>query len=134
MNPTKSLRVFIGILCVAGLCCTFLFQHAAFLKIAGGGSDVRIFLANKAIRYILNDLLMIGLIYALFVKRNFVIFAFYVQVIGVVLFLLPYFILKLNFPTYNGPLVSYLHRLIVNPLLMLILIPAFFIQERQAAK
>jgi exosortase F-associated protein len=133
MKPTKSIRILIGVFCVLGLCCTFLFQHSAFLKIPGGGSDVRIFLLNKAFRYILNDFLMIGLIYSLFVKRTYVIFALYVQLLGIVLFLLPYFVLKLSFPSYNGPLVSYLHRLIVNPLLMLILLPAFFMQQRKTA-
>jgi exosortase F-associated protein len=98
------------------------------------GTSIDIFLWNKAIRYFLNDFLMIGLIYAIFNKRSYVIFAFYVQLMGVVLFLIPYFILKLNFPEYNGPMISYLHRLIVNPLLMLILIPAFIYQERYSGK
>lgn len=133
MKPAKSLRILIGLLSLGGLCVTFLFQHAAFLRIPGGSTDVYIFLVNKTIRYILNDLLMIGGIYALFAKRRYVVFAFYVQLLGIVLFLMPYFVIKVNFPTYNGPLISYLHRLIVNPLLMLILIPAFYMQERQAS-
>jgi exosortase F-associated protein len=126
------LRIGVGAFSIAGLCWIFLFQSSAFMRLPGTSIDI--FLWNKAIRYFLNDFLMIGLIYAIFNKRSYVIFAFYVQLMGVVLFLIPYFILKLNFPEYNGPMISYLHRLIVNPLLMLILIPAFIYQERYSGK
>jgi exosortase F-associated protein len=110
----------------------FLFQHAIIIR--AGGNGINIFLLNKTIRYFLNDFFMIGLIYSIFNNRNYVVFAVYVQIAGVILFLLPYFILKLNYPGYNGPLLSFLHRLIVNPLLMLLLIPAFIYQQKKEIK
>jgi exosortase F-associated protein len=95
------------------------------------GKDVHRFLINRTIRFLANDFLMVGLIYALFRERKYVVFALWVQIAGLVFFLIPYFILKLRFPMYNGPLISYLHRLIMNPTLLLLLIPAFYYQRSQ---
>ena len=73
---------------------------------------------------------MIGLIFAIFYKRKYVWFAFGVQVFGFLVVLIPYFVLKLYFHAGNGPMVSFLHRLILNPTLMVLLIPAFWLQLR----
>jgi exosortase F-associated protein len=96
----------------------------------GIDSAINRFIVNRTIRFLLNDAFTIGLIYALFVERKYVIFALYVQVVGVIIFLIPYFILKLYYPTYNGPLINYLHRLILNPTLLMLLIPAFYYQKK----
>jgi exosortase F-associated protein len=130
LNQSNLFRLFVGVACAAGLVFVFLFQQTEFIRWSEG-RGVESFLLNKAIRYILNDFCMIGLIYSIFNQRKYVIFAFYVQIAGIIFFLLPYFILKLYYPHYNGPLLSFLHRLIVNPLLMLLLIPAFMYQKSQ---
>ena len=123
-------RVVIGVLCCLGLLLVFLFQR---LDVAGliGFDNVGIgrFLVNRTIRFLVNDALAIGLVYALFATRKYVIFAIYVQLFGVVMFLIPYFILKVYFPSYNGPYLNFLHRLILNPTLLLLLIPAFYYQK-----
>ena len=126
-------RIAVGIFCIGGLVAVFLFQRFDVAELIGVESNINKFLLNRTIRFLLNDALMIGLIYALFVERKYVIFAVYVQLAGVVLFLLPYFVLKIYFPSYNGPLISFLHRLIVNPTLLLLLIPAFYYQRAQNA-
>lgn len=119
-----------GGLCMAGLILVFLFQR---VDIAGAldlaSSNVHRFIINRTFRFIVNDTLAVGLIFALFGERKYVIFAIAVQVFGMVVFLLPYFILKLNYPSYNGPLISFLHRLVLNPTLVLLLIPAFYYQR-----
>ena len=123
-------RVVIGILCCLGLLLVFLFQRfdvAATLGI--GNIGIGRFIINRTIRFLINDALAIGLIYALFATRKYVLFAIYVQVFGVFAFLLPYFILKIYFPSYNGPYINFLHRLILNPTLLLLLIPAFYYQK-----
>src|SRR5690606_14277352 len=114
-------RISVGIVCVAGLLAVFIFQR---FDAAGFSTGITNFIINRSIRFILNDLLTIGLIFALFGKRKYVIFSFWVQLAGVLFILMPYFLLKLKFPDYNGPLLSFLHRLIMNPLLLLLLIPA----------
>ncbi|MBT1709605.1 exosortase F system-associated protein [Fulvivirgaceae bacterium PWU5] len=126
-------RWLIGVVCGAGLVLVFLFQR---LDVAGALQlatvPVHKFLINRTVRFLLNDLLAIGLLYALFYERKYVVFALWTQLAGTALFLVPYFVLKLYFPSYNGPLISYLHRLILNPTLLLLLIPAFYYQRNRS--
>jgi exosortase F-associated protein len=128
-------RLVIGTICVAGLLLVFVFQNfnvATRLNI--GSSEITNFIYNKTIRFLLNDLFAMGLIYALFPLRKYVLFAFVVQLAGMLLFMMPYIIIKLHYPRYNGPLLNFLHRLILNPTLLLLLIPAFFYQEGSSSK
>lgn len=131
MKDQVRIRLWVGLLCGTGLVTVFLFQKtdlAGFLGI--GARPIDLFLINRSVRFLLNDALAVGVIYALFEKRKYVIFSLWVQLAGVVLFLIPYFILKLCYPSYNGPLISFLHRLILNPTLLLLLIPAFYYQRQ----
>src|SRR5688500_1081915 len=106
------MRVFVGIFCVIALVGVFLFQRVDIADSLGvAATPINKFLINRSIRFLVNDALAIGLIYALFEERKYVMFAVYVQVAGMVLFLIPYFVLKVYFPNYNGPLISFLHRL-----------------------
>jgi len=125
-----NLRIAIGVICLTGLVAVFIFQKFDFTGWIGihTGNTVR-FILNRSIRFIINDGLAIGLIFAIFYERKYVLFAIVIQIIGLFLFLLPYFILKINYPSYNGPLISYLHRLILNPTLLMLLIPAFYFQK-----
>ena len=125
---SKAIRWAVGIVSVCGLLALFLFQRINFAAFVNIHSQTLTFISNKTFRFVLNDAFMIGVIYSLFHQRKFVLFALAVQVAGIVLLLLPYFILKLYFHTGNGPLVSFLHRLILNPTLMILLIPAFWLQ------
>lgn len=130
---TNSWRWLIGLTCLTGLVFFFLFQRfnmAAFVGISGKSF---VFIFNKSIRFIINDALMIGVIYSLFLQKRFIYFALMVQLFGILFILIPYFILKLYFHTGNGPLVSFLHRLVLNPTLMILLIPAFWVQQIRTA-
>ena len=135
MKKKQLNRWSLGLVCVAGLVLVYLFQK---LDPAGaiypGLSGINKFLINRTIRFLLNDAFMIGLIYALFAEKKYVVFALWVQLAGVILFLLPYFVLKIYYPGYNGPMISYLHRLILNPTLLLLLIPAYYYQKKMAGK
>jgi len=130
MRSTRPVRWIVGIVCVLGLLLVFVFQGTDVAgKLNLAEVNIQRFLINRSIRFLLNDVLAIGLIYALFGERRYVIFSIWVQVAGMVLFLFPYFILKLYYPSYNGPLLSFLHRLILNPTLLLLLIPTFYYQR-----
>lgn len=127
----KGMRILVGVLCVTGLVAVFLFQEIDLAAMIGSVDvDINRFLINRTFRFLLNDAFTIGIIYALFNERKYVIFSLYVQVAGVILFLIPYFILKLYLPNYNGPMISFLHRLILNPTLLMLLIPAFYYQRK----
>jgi len=124
-------RLAIGIISLMGLISIFVFQQFDIAGLVGfGDSYVTKFIFNRSIRFILNDFLTITLIYALFLERKYIAFALYVQLAGLLFILIPYFIIKLNFPAYNGPLINFIHRLVLNPLLLVLLIPAFYYQRR----
>lgn len=127
----KIPRIAAGAIAVAGLLLFFLFQHIDLAMILfGTDKPIVKFLINRSFRFLINDFLAIVLIYALFGQRKYVLFALWVQLAGLILLLLPYFMLKVYFPSYNGPLISFLHRIVLNPTLMLLLIPAFYYQEK----
>ena len=114
---------------IASLVLVFLFQRINMAGWMGVGNSYNVFILNRTIRFLINDGLAILLIYALFYERKYVVFAVWVQAFGTMFVLLPYFILKFYYPAYNGPLVSFLHRLVLNPTLLLLLIPAFYYQK-----
>lgn len=114
---------------MGGLLAIYLFQQVDIARLMDIASPAWKFVLNKTFRFLANDFLMIGLIYALFDERKYVIFALWVQLAGFIFILLPYFLLKLGFHAGNGPLISFLHRLILNPTLLILLIPAFYYQR-----
>jgi exosortase F-associated protein len=127
----KGTRILIGVLSAAGLVAVFLFQQIDIADLLGSGDPaIHRFIINRTLRFLLNDAFAIGIIYALFNEKKYVIFSIYVQLAGVILFLIPYFVLKLYLPTYNGPMISFLHRLVLNPTLLMLLIPAFYYQRK----
>lgn len=135
MVDKKNYRIILGLAAVGGIVFFFIKQRYDF---AGNllliDHSTAKFIVNKTIRFFINDLLAIVLIYALFAKRQYVLFAFWVQLLGVFFLLLPYFILKIIYPVYNGPLISFLHRIVLNPTLLLLLIPAFYYQQQNFKK
>jgi exosortase F-associated protein len=131
MTKKLLVRAVIGLLSVTGLVVVFVFQRtdvAAFFELAQNQTDT--FLVNRTVRFFLNDLFAIGVIYALYVEKKYLMFALWVQVTGFFLFLIPYFFIRASYPSYDGPLISYLHRLILHPTLLLLLVPAFYYQKR----
>jgi len=133
MKPPLNWRLLWAIVAIAGLLLVFLFQRVDVAAMMGIKQNFSRFIFNRTIRFLINDGLAILLIYALFYERKYIVFAVWVQVMGTVFVLLPYFILKYYYTSYNGPLISFMHRLILNPTLLLLLIPAFYYQKRSNA-
>ena len=91
------------------------------------------FIFNKTFRYIINDFSVILLIFVLFENIQLIKIAFLIQLIGLLIVLPLYFYLKLRFEgtsEISSPLLSFIHRVVVNPILMLLLIPAFYYQQQ----
>ena len=128
---TRINRWIIGLASITLLVMVYVFQSTKWAYAMGVSDKEVAFVVNKSIRFVLNDILMIGVIYALFGKRQYVWFALIVQAAGIVFILVPYFVLKIHFNVGGGPLISFLHRLVLNPTLMLLLIPALWIQQHR---
>ncbi len=91
-----------------------------------------VFVVNKTIRLILNDLACLLLITALFPGKVYLKAALYLFLIELLVLLPVYFILKLTLEgpsEMSSPLLSHIHRLIINPLLMFLLMIGFLYQK-----
>lgn len=91
-----------------------------------------VFVANRAVRLILNDFACFLLIYAIFKEYKYVRLAFLVFLVEFFLILPLYLLLKLSLEgdsEISTPLLSLIHRLIVNPTLMFLLIAGFVYQK-----
>ncbi|MFN7791875.1 MAG: hypothetical protein ACK5NM_04935, partial [Cyclobacteriaceae bacterium] len=80
----------------------------------------------------LNDFFMLLLLAGWFRSRSVLQLAFAVQLIDFFLLLPVYLLVKLNLEgdvEISSPLLSQFHRLIVNPTLMILLIPAVYFQR-----
>jgi exosortase F-associated protein len=96
-----------------------------------------IFVINKTVRLILNDMACMVLIYSWFENKLYLRAAFFLF-LGELFILLPlYLIIKLNLEgasELSSPLLSQIHRLIVNPLLMFLLMLGFVYQRLKSEK
>ncbi len=131
---SRPSRLSLGIISLTGLALVYVFQqsnyfHFFFPEGAGGNS---VFIFNKTLRLLVNDLLCVILIFALFENRKYVQMAFLILLIELLVILPLYFLIKLSMEgatEISSPLLSQIHRLIVNPMLMLILIAGFYYQK-----
>ena len=125
-------RPVLAVLAVAGLAAMYVFQDAGVLSAWLPESAGARFVITKVLRFLVNDLLMLGLILSLFPGRGQLQVAVAVQMFGALFLLTPYLILKVVYHAGDGPLISFLHRLVINPMLMLLLIPGFYFYEHPA--
>ncbi|MBX2944074.1 MAG: exosortase F system-associated protein [Cyclobacteriaceae bacterium] len=126
------------------LTMVYLFQHFNYFQtinaIMGGilsGSENQVFIVNRTARLVINDLLCMALIYGLFANKNYLKLAFYLFLVEILLILPIYLVLKLHWEgtsEISSPLLSPIHRMIVNPLLMVLLMVALYYQQMFAKK
>jgi exosortase F-associated protein len=93
-------------------------------------TDTMPFAVNKAGRYVLNDLFSISIIYGIFAQKKYARFAFMVMMFGLFVLLPVYLFLYLAQPAGFTSMISHLHRVVMNPVLMMLLIPAFYFQNK----
>ena len=118
------------------LAAVYIFQKAspaAWLGITGPNA---IFAVNRTIRLVANDFACFLIILAIFRTKRYLKLAFYVFLIELLIVLPVYLAVKLTLEgdsEISSPLLSQIHRLIVNPMLMILLIAGFFYQRFRAS-
>jgi exosortase F-associated protein len=117
-----------------GLAAIYLFQYTDFLLLLSGHrfSPEYHFISNRMVRIFINDSCMLALIYAIFRDPAIVKLAFYIQLIDLFVLFPLYLSLKIPFEgisEISSPFLSQLHRLIVNPTLILLLIAGIYYQK-----
>lgn len=85
---------------------------------------------GKIIRYILNDGFALMVIWGLFNNKNYLRFAVIIFMIGLLILLPVYLVLVLKYYETMHSFLNHFHRLVLNPVLMMLLIPAFYYQKR----
>lgn len=133
MLPSYS-RLAWMLLSVLGLAGVYLLQDAFSLNqsLALGLSAETDFVLKKLIRIVLNDTAALVLIHAWFYDAKITRLAFLLQLVDTFILLPVYLVLKLSIEgtaEISVPLLSQLHRLIINPTLIILLIPAIYFQR-----
>jgi exosortase F-associated protein len=139
---SKEKRIVLGLIGLLGLIGVYVFQYQIFYDPLNGlpltskglpdNFNAGLFAWQKLIRYLLNDGFAMLLLFALFPEKKYMRFAMLVILLGLI-FLLPlYLILFTFFPETTYSYLNHLHRIVMNPVLMMLLIPAFYYQKRIA--
>lgn len=130
----KALRWTIALFAIFILLLSFQFRTFNFtgVLVGFGKSDIRVWviITNKVVRYLVNDLAALSLLWVLFRRPDYLKLAVVVLLFGLFLLLPMYLAAYFLFRDQLGVTLSYLHRLIMNPTLMMLLIPLFYYQRR----
>jgi exosortase F-associated protein len=122
---------------VLGLASVYILQRELFYSgfyDTGAGTtklpdfDNLKFVFSKLIRFLINDGCSLLIIYGLFRRDDFMQFGFRLFLIELLILLPIYFSLTIFAFEQTRFFLQHLHRLVVNPVLMMLLIPAFYYQ------
>ncbi len=127
-------RLILALFALAVLLISFQFRSVNFTALTFGheANDLRpwMVISNKVIRYLVNDIAALALLWVLFQRRDYLQLAVLVLLFGLFILLPLYFVGYFYFQQAFGITLSYLHRLVMNPTLMMLLIPLFYFQQR----
>lgn len=128
-SPLRWLMFFFGI---SGLFVVYLLQDFSYADAIVGPLEDRwtAFIWNKIFRFMFNDVFTLCVIFSLFFERKYMLFAIYVQLFGLLVLLPTYLGIKFYWGDTYRNLDANLHRVVMNPVLLMLLIPAFFIQKQ----
>jgi exosortase F-associated protein len=81
---------------------------------------------NIIYRYSLNSVVSLAIIYILFKNKDLVYFSVWVFIIGFFVFIIPFYFFIENYQKENYLLLFYIRRFLIQPILLLLLLPAFY--------
>jgi exosortase F-associated protein len=87
---------------------------------------------NLLFRYSLNMLLSLGLIYVLFKDSMMVQFSFLLYLLAFIVLLLSFFLVIYFYGAENNFLLFNIRRFLIQPIFVLLFIPAFYFQKRHS--
>lgn len=132
----KWSRWLLGVGAVGLMALLYIFQRN-WLWLAPSDIQYLPFILNRFGRLFLNDTLCIILFLAIFNSKKELALASIVFLVELLIVLPFYLVLKLTMEgdsEISSPLLSFIHRLIVNPLLMMILLGGLLYQKKVAIK
>jgi len=127
-------NLFFLFLGAAGVVGVFLFQDFNFIE-SWNLTATQLFITRKFLRVVLNDLFMLLIISTWFKDKQITRLTIFIQLIDGLILLPLYLMIKLNAEgasEISSPLLSQFHRIIINPTLMILLIPSVYFQRLKA--
>ncbi|CAN5372895.1 hypothetical protein BH09BAC3_BH09BAC3_12890 [soil metagenome] len=130
-NPKKVIWILVALV---GLALSFILQNVDWVALICNCYDYPQlhFIVRKVVRVVINDSCMLLLIHSWFDDPKITRLSWKIQLIDMLLLLPIYLILKLTIEgdrEISSPLLSQLHRVIVNPILMILIIPGVYFQR-----
>lgn len=122
--------LFLGGLAI--LAAVYVFQRTNLAGFLGDFPPNVIFVINRTARLIINDFACFLIIFALFQEAKYLKIAFWIFLLELFVILPVYLVVKLSLEgdsEISSPMLSQVHRLVVNPMLMLLLIAGFLFQR-----
>jgi len=109
------------------------FRHDYLNDTIPGFNTIKLFF-NLFLRYSLNAIISLAIIYVAFQKRELVIFSIKFYLIAFIVLSIVYYLL-LRTGMANGYLFTfYVRRFLTHPIFILVLLPAFYYQQRILSK
>ncbi|MBS1949720.1 MAG: hypothetical protein OJF59_002655 [Cytophagales bacterium] len=136
MSNKKPIDWILATFSIVGIVFVYLFQDFPFLATLIV-SEQGLFVGRKLLRVILNDLFMLLFIAVWFKDKQVTRLALLIQLIDSFVLLPIYLYYKLStegVSEISDPFLSQFHRLIINPTLMILLIPAVYFQKISSKK
>jgi hypothetical protein len=132
-QPNMFVRALLVVIAILILGSVYIFQRSSLASLFEYElSPNVVFAINRLARLVINDFACFILIYACFLKKMYLKLAFLLFLIEILVIFPLYLALKLTIEgdsEISSPLLSQIHRLIVNPTLMLLLIAGFVYQQ-----
>jgi len=85
---------------------------------------------NLFFRYVINTIISLAIIYLFFQKKQLVLFSIKFYAITFIILSIAYFILLKTEFSSGYLLVFYIRRMLIHPIFLLILLPAFYYQKK----
>lgn len=103
--------------------------NGAFLTGSFPEINISKLLLNMGLRYFINSVVSLAVIYTIFVKKEVLQFSIKFYIIGFIVLSFFYFIhLKMEFK-YGYLFSFYIRRMLIHPILLLILLPSFYFHK-----
>ncbi len=137
-DKLKWSRWGLGLLAIGLMAMVYIFQRTwLWLPPSDNQFQYLPFILNRFCRLLINDTLCIILFLAIFNSRKELMLASAVFLLELLIVLPFYMVAKLTLEgdsEISAPLLSFIHRLIVNPLLMMVLLAGLLYQKYRTEK
>ncbi|MBA0884464.1 exosortase F system-associated membrane protein [Flavobacterium undicola] len=94
--------------------------------------DVFRLILNLLFRYGLNMIISLGLIYVIFKDYMMIQFSFFLYLVAFFVLLILFFLVINYYGSDNNFLLFYVRRFLIQPIFVLLFIPAFYFQKRHS--